>query len=332
MNFLPWQKAQWQLLTESRQKNRLPHALLFVGVCDLEKKQFAQAFSAAILCEAPDVAGQACLHCHACHLVLAKSHPDLILIEPEQAGHMIKIDQIRAMVNQANETAMQGGYRVIIIHPAHAMNMAAANALLKTLEEPAAKTVLILISDQSTRLVATITSRCQKMVFRKPSRQAALTWLKEQPQSVMPSSDCELLLKLAEGSPLKALAFVTDDIMGQRQAIYAGLVALSQGQADPLELAAKWQEYDMLNTLKLLLSWLRDMLRFKFSLGQTELINSDYQSIFVDIIKKTPNEGLLSYLDSVQQGYSRLLNLQNLNKQLLLDELLIRWTKIYVSC
>lgn len=334
MKCLPWQAEQWQRLWQCRQNNRLPHALLLVGACDLEKKQFAEVLSAAMICEAPDTEGYACLACHACHLVLAKSHPDLIFVEPEQSSQVIKIDQIRDIVHQATETAMQGGYRVIVIFPAHAMNISAANALLKTLEEPAPQTLLILVSDQSSRLVATITSRCQKIIFPKPPHELALTWLQESlpAASVAGEAVCELLLTLAAGAPLKALALVTEDIMALRQSIYQGLATLSQGQADPLELAAKWQEYDMLMIVKLLLSWLRDMLRFKLTAGQAEMINSDYQKDFAKIANKLTQEHLLSYLDTVQQSYARMVNLLNLNKQLLLEELLIRWTKLYVSC
>lgn len=355
----PWQIKQWQILSEAKQKGRLPHALLLMGACDLEKKQFAEVLSASILCEKPDHEGQACGKCHACHLILAKSHPDLVLIEPEQTGHAIKVDQIRALIQQANETSMQGGFRVIIINPAHAMNTAAANALLKTLEEPAPKTLLILISNQSFRLPATVTSRCQKVVFQKPCYEEALQWLDAVScQQKLASSEADLdalscqqklasseanldasfrwydtnkalLLNIAEGYPLQALALMNDGIMMLRQTIYQGLSALAKGQADPLELAAKWQEHDMLSLFKLLLAWARDLMRFKLTDGQAELINSDYRADFA--MMKLTRENVLNYQELVQQSYAKVVNLQNLNKQLLLEELLIRWT-CYVPC
>lgn len=307
---------------QAKQNKRVPHALLFTGTCDLEKKLFADVLAKAMLCQQPSAQGEACGTCHACHLFNAKSHPDFMLIEPEQAGQMIKIDQIRGVVHFVNETAMQGGFRVIIIQPAHAMNISAANALLKTLEEPTPNTLLILISDQSMRLSATITSRCQKLVFAKPPRDQAFAWLHSQG---IAENMRELLLNLAEGAPLKAAALAAESAMTLRQTIYQGLHALSRGQADPLQLAAQWHEQDVLAILKLMLSWLRDMLRLTLTQGQVELLNSDYRDVFTDIIKKITRDSLLLYLEKVQHSYLKLAGLPNLNKQLLLEELLIGW-------
>lgn len=333
----PWQTRIWQLLWEAKQKNRLPHALLFVGACDLEKKQFAEVLGAAMLCEQASVHGKTCGRCHGCHLVRAKSHSDLMVVEPAEPGQMIKIDQIRGVISFVNATAMQGGFRVIIVSPAHAMNLAATNALLKTLEEPTPNTLLILISNQSLRLAATMTSRCQKIFFQKPARDVALTWLQTQlSHSHQPfflkdeQGEFELLLNLAEGAPLKAMELVTEGVAVLRQEMYQGLTTLSQGQADPLHLALQWQEHDVLIIFKLILNWLRDILRFKLTHGQVELINSDYQVIFKDIVQKISTENLLLYLDLVSQGYKKMVNMQNLNKQLLLEEILIRWVN-YVS-
>src|SRR5258706_103017 len=100
---LPWQTKQWQLLFAARQKNRLPHALLLVGAEGIGKKQFADNLSYSMLCKQPSAEGMACGECTACHLFQAKSHPDFYVIEPEQAGQMIKIDQIREMIKLVNE-------------------------------------------------------------------------------------------------------------------------------------------------------------------------------------------------------------------------------------
>ena len=278
MTFLPWQREQWELLQASRERNALPHALLLVGAGDLEKKQFAEALAASLLCMTSKE--KACGVCHSCRLLLAKSHPDFLLIEPEQS--VIKVDQIRAMVHQAQETAMQGGMRVIIIYPAHAMNIAAANALLKTLEEPAPKTILILISDQSARMPATIISRCQKIIFKTPSQEVAAAWLQTTLKQDVP---VDLLLKLSEGAPLKALTMI--DQLPQRKTFYDGLIALSQDKADPLELASQLQECDMLIAIRFILSWLRDLLCFQLTGGQAELVNTDYQDAFFSVKKNT---------------------------------------------
>lgn len=329
-NILPWQAKQWSLLWEAKKNNRLPHALLFAGAMGLGKRRFAEELSAALLCENPVAEGTACSACHACKLVRAKSHPDLIFVVPDETGQVIKIDQIRRVVSVSNETAMQGGYRIIIIHPAHAMNQHAVNALLKALEETTPKTLFILISEQNLRLPLTIKSRCQNIIFHKPIRQDALTWLRSQLTSH--EMDVELLLNVAEGAPLQALALVEKGILNLRQAIYDGLFELSESKVDPLYLAVQWQEHDMVVLFNLLLNWLRDLLRMQLTKQQAVLVNYDYQAVFESIIRKLSQKNLLFYLALVQERYANMLNLQNLNRQLVLEELLIYWKCLFSTC
>lgn len=320
---LSWHTQQWQMLWDVAQKKRLPHALLFLGHCELEKKHFVQSLATTLLCVKP-IAGKSCEHCHACHLISAGSHPDLCWVEPEEAGQIIKIDQIREVVTKVNETAMQGGLRIVILNPAHAMNMAASNALLKTLEEPAPNTLIVLITDQVRRLPATIASRCQKIMFHKPKNNEALAWL-----NVQQVKDSELLLKIAEGFPLKAAALTANDFMMVRQKLYQGLGELAK-TLDPLAFAAQFQECNTTMLLTLLQSWLRDLLRIQI-IGETEIINSDYQKMIIEIAKTISLENSVKYLDLVQSLYGKIINRFNLNKQLLLEDLMIHW-KRYVSC
>jgi DNA polymerase-3 subunit delta' len=176
----PWQAIQWQQLVRARQQEKLAHALLFSGLDGIGKNKFARAFAHLLLCTKPSELGVWCGECHSCHMVAAGTHPDLVLIEVEEKAKNISVDQIRALIKNVNETTLTGGYRVVIIHPATAMNVNAANALLKTLEEPAAKTCIILVAEEGVRMPATIISRCQKVLFTKPEYQQALTWLKQQ--------------------------------------------------------------------------------------------------------------------------------------------------------
>lgn len=323
---LSWHIPRWNLLWEARQKNRLPHALLLVGADDLEKKHFAAFVAATLLCIKPTEQGTPCEACHACHLIKARSHPDLLWVEPLDAGQIIKIDQIRELVLKVNETSMQGGLRIVILNPAHAMNIAASNALLKTLEEPAPNTLLILISDQRLRLPATIASRCQKIMFRCPSKETANAWLQSQHVE-----DAELLLALTNGFPLAALALQTDNIMSLRQELYQGLHAMKRGHLDPLSFAVTCQAFDVVNSLKLLQIWMRDLLRFSLTQGKASLINSDYYAFFAEISPVISVNNSVKYTDLVQNIYIKTLNKLNLNKQLLFEELWITWTR-YVSC
>jgi len=328
-DIFPWQTQQWQQLIASKQQNRLPHAILLMGAKGLGKHQFALSFAHALLCEKLEAP---CGECRACYFISAQSHPDLLRVEPLQLGGMIKIDQIRELVKVVSETTSQGGMRIVIIHPAHAMNSNAANALLKTLEEPAPNTLIILISEQNLRLSATILSRCQKILFQKPSSELALNWLHTQLLTVSKNEvDKKILLNLADGAPLKAKEWAEQGWYDLRQALYQNLIALTQRQADPLQLAIYYQEQALEVILTLILTWLQDLLRFKLTQGQATLINVDYRADFEKLVQCYSKEKLLDYLEHVKKIYAYIINSLNLNRQLLLEELFIRWVQ-YATC
>lgn len=157
---------QWNYLLNRLQQNNLPHALLLSGDKASDKSAFAIKFSKTVLCEHHT----ACNECRNCQLIQANSHPDFYHLQPEEAGKAIRIDQIRELIAQFNQTAQQNSYKIAIIEPADALNPAAANALLKTLEEPNANTLIFLISDNPSLLSATIRSRCQIIKFFTPQQ------------------------------------------------------------------------------------------------------------------------------------------------------------------
>ena len=324
----PWQAEQWRSLWQLRQREKLAHAMLFVGMDGIGKRHFAAAFAHAVLCSQPGPGGDSCRECHSCRMLAANSHPDMIWIEPEEADKKIAVDQIRDLIKSANETTLKGGYRVVIINPATAMNMNAANALLKTLEEPVAKTLLILISNLSLRLPATIMSRCQKLVFNRVAPALAHAWVKQKlsDNKIAP----ELLLQLAQGAPLRALALAENDQLPKRAEFYKGLQALHEGTLDPVTLAAKWHADEQLIVLDLLLSFLTDLMRFKMTLDPTFIVNADYQHQMMKVSAKWPQAALLAYLEEVQQTRNQVSGSINLNKQLMLEDIFIRWAH-YVS-
>lgn len=301
-------------------KQRLPHALLFVGLPGVGKKSFALRYAQTLLCNKTNAP---CGQCHACHLIQAQSHPDFMLVEPEQDAQVIKIDQIRQVVQFVNETALQGVMRIVIINPASAMNNNAANSLLKTLEEPAPNTLIILLNDLNLRLPATIISRCQKIVFQKPPQEDALKWL--QANLTDHSVDPNLLLKLADGVPIKAKELMDKGVFAFRQELYQSLDLLAQRKMDPLQAAVKYQEQDVLVLLNLLLVWLQDLLRYEVTQGDAVLINADYQAVFARLTSVDGREKLLNFLDHVKKTYAYMARALNLNRQLLLEELFIRW-------
>lgn len=146
----------WESLLARKAQHTLPHALLLTSGSNINKLDFARSFSQLLLCKT----GNACGICHACALFSATTHPDYRFIEPTDHGQ-IKIDQIRELVEALSQTAQQGAYRVVVINQADRLNPAAANALLKTLEEPGQQTVLMLLTERPSLILPTLRSRCQ---------------------------------------------------------------------------------------------------------------------------------------------------------------------------
>ena len=218
--FLPWHvrtARPWLA-----QRDRFAHAWLIHGVAGIGKEAFARAAAAALLCESP-VDSFACGNCPACQWVSAGNHPDLRLLRPEavalaegeaaatdeapEAGSPkrapskeIRIDQIRSLNGWFNTATHRGGWRVAVVYPAQALNVMAANALLKVLEEPPPSTVFLLVADAPDRLLPTLVSRCRRLPLAAPDAAQSLAWLEE--QGVVDPANW---LAAAGGAPLAAL-------------------------------------------------------------------------------------------------------------------------------
>ncbi|MCL4315598.1 MAG: DNA polymerase III subunit, partial [Gammaproteobacteria bacterium] len=170
---LPWHSAQWDALTARLRAAELPHALLLSGPEGLGKEQFARVFSQALLCAAPRKDGQACQNCPACVMFAAGTHPDFQCIAPAEEGKAIGIDRVRELIAWIALKSHASGHKIALVTPAGRMTIEAANALLKTLEEPPAHSLLMLITDRPALLPATVRSRCQRMLFAVPGHDMA---------------------------------------------------------------------------------------------------------------------------------------------------------------
>ena len=147
-----WQTTQWQNIQRQLVADKLAHGLLLVGNEGLGKRDFAQQLANGLLCNSAGSDGLACGQCSACHLLAAGTHPDLFVLQAEERGKTIKVDEVRQLSAQLNLTSQFGGYKIALIIDAHDMNINASNSLLKTLEEPAADTILILVSFTATEI------------------------------------------------------------------------------------------------------------------------------------------------------------------------------------
>ncbi|MDE1892931.1 MAG: DNA polymerase III subunit delta' [Xanthomonadaceae bacterium] len=239
MNRPPWHSGHWARLQARRQRDALPHALLLVGPAGLGKRAFARRFVQSLLCNEP-AAGEGCGHCRSCLLMAAGTHPDLISLgyglrkDGVQRSEIV-VEQIRDLSSRLAMSSQFGGWQVVTIDPADAMNTAAANALLKTLEEPSAQTMLILLADAPGRLPQTIRSRCQRIEFHLPPAEQALAWLRGEAVD-----DAEAALAAAGGNPGLAKQWAEQGALAQRQEVRKDLAALAAGRGQATDVVKRW--------------------------------------------------------------------------------------------
>jgi len=317
---LPWHLSQWQQLNECRRQARLPHALLLTGPEGVGKSHFARQFAQSLLCERPQVSGGPCGSCRACLLVNAGSHPDLSMVMPVQDKKNIGVDQIRRIGHELGLKSQYGRYKVVVIAPADSMNINAANSLLKTLEEPAKETVLILSTSRPAQLPATIRSRCQLLRFGEVAQEEALNWLVRQLDS---NENPQTLLALANGAPLKALQMADKELVSLRQELFAGLATLAAQRADPISLANHWVKAGSQCGLYWMYSWITDMVRLKATASAPKISNQDMVQSLTELAATTSLKALLLQQDRVVVALRQVD--KNLNAQLLLEDLLIAW-------
>ena len=316
-----WQTSNWQNLTASQQNKRLGHGLLFHGASGIGKKAFAIEFAHWLMCEQP-LADKACGECKPCKLIQADSNPDLLTLYPEEEGKSIKVDQVRELIQKISLTSHGQGYRVIIISPADALNINASNSLLKTLEEPPANTVLILVSDKPSKLMATIRSRTQMVRFDLPTEEQSLTWLNQQN-----IEKAELVLKLSSGAPLAAATMANDEGLQVRDKLFMNWQELATGNVDALESAAMWTKegFKVLGNLPLnwVSSWLTDMVRY-LQAGQVEnMANLDYAQALQNLAGQVDLKSIYSLLDRLNDTIR--LTDTPANQLMLVEGLLLHW-------
>lgn len=308
---LPWQRAQWQRLSQQIESERLPHALLLAGPQAVGKRTFARALTALLLCRSPQY-GVACGACKSCLLLAAQAHPDGHWLAPEETGKAIKIDQVRDLVERMVQTAQQGGRKVAVIAPAEAMNRNAANALLKTLEEPAGTALLILISDMPGRLLPTMRSRCQRLDFPIPVQAEVQAWL--QPQAASPEK-MELALTEAEGRPMFARDLLAGDDAALRRELDDELAAVLGRQLSVLTAAERWKQRDW----TALLYWLESRLirALRVQVARQPIVNSA-----VTQLAGISAIALFALLDQLRALLNQTLAGTNPNPQLALESFL----------
>jgi DNA polymerase III subunit delta' len=331
---LPWHEAAWAQVLRARAAGRLPHALLLCGRAGIGKRHFALSLGRALLCRASRDNGLACGQCSACVLLAAGTHPDLRLCEVEfnektgKERSAIMIEQVRDIVDYLALKPHFDGARIVIIDQAERMNPSAANALLKTLEEPPPGTLLILASVRPAALPGTILSRCQRVLFQPqlkeaPGRDAAVAWLASR---VGASHAPDLLLDLAGGAPLAAVALAGAGRLERRQAMFDDLRGLASGQADPVQVAENWLKFGLQESLYWLYTWLVDMVRLKAAEEPPFLGNPDLGPALAALAADLETRSLIGQLERII-GALRDADGQ-VSPQLLLEDALLGWVSL----
>ncbi|MCG6966948.1 MAG: DNA polymerase III subunit delta' [Chromatiaceae bacterium] len=318
----PWHAAQWQRVAAARNAGRLPHSLLLAGPAGLGKAAFARRLSDALVCTQAAESGDACGACPACRLSRAGSHPDQHVLAPEEPGKMIRIDAVRELTTKSVLAAQAGGYRVFILDPAEQMNRAAANALLKTLEEPVSRSVLILVSSHPDRLPATIRSRCQTIKFTLPSADQVRACL----QGRAEPSEFDELLAVSGGSPLRALQALEQGWIGEGRRLILELTALRQRKTNPLQIVEEWEKRPLTLVFDGLKRCVSDLVRLASGMAQGAIyhpgLRADLQSLGrgIDLQKLFLfNDELLQ----IERDAAR-----NLNVQMMFEHIANLWLQI----
>ena len=326
----PWQSAHWNRLDRLRFNNQLAHAYLIAGSAGLGLPLFAEKFAHLLLCPHP-AEGRACGKCKECVLNSKALHPDLCRIRPQGTSRVVKVEQIREASEFLSMTSHAGGPKIVIIEKSHQMNLSAANALLKTLEEPNPESYLFLVTDSASSMMATIRSRCQRLQFEVPRFDDSLEWLKKQ---LLDNEDEVKLLVAANNQPLRALELARSDAYEVQQSFIADVCNLPAGHSSIRQLVTKAAKLDeqvaigyMLNvTIQLIKSAIKgstgagpespSISRLVHALGQTESSS------------KVLAERLLSFYQSALEGRQQLASSTNPNPQLIMESLLQQWVQL----
>ncbi|MDH1108860.1 DNA polymerase III subunit delta' [Pseudomonas otitidis] len=319
----PWQDSLWQHLAG---RPRHAHAYLLHGPAGIGKRALAERLMARLLCQQP-AGNDACGQCKSCFLLAAGTHPDNYVLEPEEVDKAIRVDQVRDLVDFVVQTAQLGGRKVVLLEPAESMNLNAANALLKSLEEPSGDTVLLLISHQPSRLLPTIKSRCVQQTCPLPGETESLAWLAR----ALPDSDASTrsdLLALAGGSPLTALRLHGQGVLEQRAQVVEGVKKLIKQQVGVSQLAEGWNAVPLVLLFDWFCDWAQLMLRYQLTQDEAGLGLADMRKVVQYLADKSSQAKVLAMQEWLLQQRQKVLGKANLNRVLLLEALLVQWASL----
>ena len=324
-----WQRSLWINLCSQYEAGQLAHAYLISGARGTGKNLFANAFAKFVMCLSPNK-GVACGECKNCQLGGESGHPDIVRILVEEGSRDIKIEQIRSLSESLAQTSQGGRAKITLITDAHYMNTAAANALLKTLEEPTDSTYIFLLSHLPGSLPATIRSRCQKLIMPTPSNIVAVHWLE---QHIEDQEDLQSLAIAAGNCPLLALELARSGGLDNQQQFLQKLTQLTSGKTSiqtTVTLAAKLGETEVIDYLRKVSAMLIKHLLANQQPSEME----SHQAILLELFpgEEVPNQqmlmSLMQFYEQVIESQQQLMSGANPNPQLIVESLLWRWSQL----
>jgi DNA polymerase-3 subunit delta' len=260
---LPWHADLHASMARRIGEGRFPHASLLTGPAGVGKTQLAIALASLLVCDAPVEQGAgavACGQCKQCRLFIGEGHPDARLLHPTDQSRFVRIHQVRALASFSMESPQVARRKVALISRADQLNLNAANALLKTLEEPPADTFLILLHRAGQPLLPTIRSRCQALRVEAPDTETGVAWLGDQcPNSS--AADRLTALQWAGGAPLEAKRLLEAERIGQRRECLRALQQYLKAANSPSEAVQPFLKMPFSEALDLLQDWAHDLAR-----------------------------------------------------------------------
>lgn len=318
LNDYPWLNLPYQQLASGILQKRAHHALLINYVQGSGENTLIQKLANRLLCQSTNQL-EPCLTCHSCKLFLSNNHPDYYVITNEQGKQSIGIDQIRSLSSKVYEKSQQGGNKVIWVQRAAFMTEAAANALLKTLEEPPENTYFILSDEHNSQLLPTIHSRCFYYYLPVPKLDHSVEWLKKQHNQQYNDNELASALLLSENAPLAAAALLVPEKWQQRKAFCENLLK-SLPQNDYWQLANTFDHEQFLERIIWFCALLSDALKAKQKVGRF-IVNRD-QVALVRLLATNSNEKITALYDLWLKARQQLLSVSGLNKELIVYNVL----------
>lgn len=301
----------------------LPQAMLAVGQAGTLVGRYVDILQAAALCFSPSTDGFACGECRSCHLLAEQSHPDFLMVSAEP-GKKIAIDQVRQATEFLSYTPQVSARRWLRLEPGEAMTGAAANALLKTLEEPASSAHILLLSEQPSRLLPTVRSRLQRLPFPKEGAEETVQWLKA--QGLDDGAAC-LLARQFSGRPVRALASWQSGWADQRAEWMRTLLELPEkGPIAALRIADSWSKADIVLLREFILSLLSDLIRLRYG-HLDKMVHVDYLDELRPVAVLADVDGLFRELEVWLRLPEAMAG--NVNLVMVLEKQLLDWIAIW---